>query len=210
MYRYVAVAVLVVMDLNAVTAPPPPPVRLTIDCGSKEKGSLLGLNLKSKSYTKGYLDSRRDSLDVDSFCDLIHGAIPDAIRDGKIVLEDSESDQDSFENTHVPISLPPPKGFIPDIPLPKFKVPKLGIPKFKVPNLRTTLDGPLSPPKVGSAMLFTRPKDYEEESSAERLEKFRKGVQKMLHVVKVLGEIDQYISERTRIVVDKLSKTFAE
>lgn len=49
-----------------------------------------------------------------------------------------------------------------------------------------------------------------EESSAERMEKFKKGVQKMLHVVKVLGQVDHYLTERTRIVVDKLSKTFAD
>lgn len=49
-----------------------------------------------------------------------------------------------------------------------------------------------------------------EDSSAERMERFKKGIQKMLHVVKVMGQIDQYLSERTRIIVDKLTKTFAE
>ncbi|KAM3959535.1 LOW QUALITY PROTEIN: uncharacterized protein ACR2FA_006468 [Aphomia sociella] len=185
--------------LDTVRAPPP--VRLTIDCGSKDKESFHGFNLRS--FTKGY----QDSLDVDSFCNLIHSAIPKAIRDGKVILVESE-DQDGFGNSHVPISLPPPQGFIPDIPLPKFKVPKLGSPKIEVPNLRKLLDRPFSPPRVGSAMSFSRRNDYDEESSAERMEK--KGVQKMLHVVKVLGQIDQYLSERTRIVVDKLSKTFAD
>ncbi|XP_059053447.1 uncharacterized protein LOC131847804 [Achroia grisella] len=204
MNRYVAAAVLLVMGLHVAMAPPP--VRLTIDCGSKEKDSLLGFNLKPKSFTNNY----RDSLDVDSFCNFIHRSIPKAIRDGKVVLVDPDSDQDSFGNTHVPISLPPPQGFIPDIPLPKFKVPKLSIPKITVPNLRNILDGPMSPPTVGATNLFSRANDYEEESSAERMEKFKKGVQKMLHVVKVLGQIDNYISERTRIVVDKLSKTFSD
>ncbi|XP_060806820.1 uncharacterized protein LOC106141576 [Amyelois transitella] len=171
----------------------PPPIRVTIDCGSKERDS-LGAALSDGTFT------------VNSFCNLIHNSIPKAIHDGRVILLDD--DQDGFANTHVPISMPPPKGFVPKLELPKFRVPKLKVPTMKVPKLKqhSTMKAPI----VGSAMRFPSFREEEEVTSAERMEKFKKGVRKLLHVVKVLGQIDQYLSERTRIIVDKLSKTFAE
>lgn len=120
-------------------------------------------------------------------------------------------DQTGYSDTLVPMSAPPPEGFIPKFSLPKFRVPKLRVPKINVPTLRAQEYSPFSVPKVGSSMYFSPLRSStEEESSAERTEKFKKGVQKMLHVVKVLGQLDQYLSERTRILIDKLSKTFAD
>lgn len=118
-------------------------------------------------------------------------------------------DQTGFSDTQVPKSVAPPEGFIPKLALPRFKTPKLKIPKIKVPVLRGQDEYPA--PRIGRPMSFASLRSSsEDETSAERMEVFKKGVQKMLHVVKVLGQIDQYLSERTRIVIDKLSKTFAD
>ncbi|KAL0818127.1 hypothetical protein ABMA28_008653 [Loxostege sticticalis] len=178
----------------------PPPVRLTIDCGSDERESLFdSFRPKSKAAS--------GNTDFDSFCSLIQKAIPKAIKDGKILLINEDEDQDGLGNALVPISLAPPNGFIPKFP--KLKTPRLKIPKINVPTLAAP-ERTFSAPRVGSPMIFSKLREPEEESSAEKMEKFKKGVQKMLHVVKVLGKIDQYLSERTRIIIEKLSKTFAE
>ncbi|XP_053617275.1 uncharacterized protein LOC128679218 isoform X2 [Plodia interpunctella] len=190
MDRYVVILLFVVV-FRRVRAPPP--IRVTIDCGSKERDSLG---------TPG-LDGR---FTVNSFCNLIHNSIPKAIHDGRVIFLE---DQDGFGNSHVPISMPPPEGFVPKLELPKFRVPKLKIPTMKVPTLKLHSDN-LKAPRLGSAMKIPTFRYEEEDSSAERMEKFKKGVRKMLHVVKVLGQIDQYLSDRTRIIVDKLSKAFAE
>ena len=150
--------------------------------------------------------NRNSRLDVDSFCSLIHNAFPKAVQDGKFILIEPD-DQMGYSDTQVPISIAPPAGFLPSIP--KLKIPKLRIPSLNVPKLKE-YHGPFTPPRIGSPMTSTAVMRIGEESSAERMEQFKKGVQKMLHFVKVLGQIDQYLSERTRIIVDKLTKTFAE
>ncbi|XP_049879662.1 uncharacterized protein LOC126376380 [Pectinophora gossypiella] len=150
-----------------------------------------------------------------TLCSVIQNILPKSANDGKFVLIGPD-DQASATDNHIPISIPPPKGFYPKLDprlkIPKLKVPKIKVPKFKVPTLKSV--GSASAPRLGAPMNFpslykARVRD-EEESSAERMEKFKKGVQKMLHVVKVLGQIDQYLSERTRIIVDILSKTITE
>lgn len=145
--------------------------------------------------------------DVKSFCSLIDNAIPDAVKDGRFVDVDN-MDQTGFSDTQVPLSVAPPQGFIPKLQT-RFMTPKLKVPKVKVPVLRSQDE--YSAPRIGRPMSFSSLRSTpEDKTSAERTEAFKRGVQKMLHVVKVLGQIDQYISERTRIVVDKLSKTFAD
>lgn len=116
-------------------------------------------------------------------------------------------------DTFNPISVPPPKGFKISGHLentnskPRFKLPRLKIPKISVPNLKSPSILPRhAAPTVGDSMIYSIDK-LTEESSAEKIEKFKKGIQKMLHVVKVIGQIDQYLSERARIVIDKVSKT---
>lgn len=149
--------------------------------------------------------NRNSRLNVDSFCSLIHNAFPKTVQDGKFILIEPD-DQTGYSDTQVPISIAPPAGFLPTIP--KLKIPKLRIPSLNVPMLKEH-PGRFTPPRIGSPM-STAIMRIGEDSSAERMEKFKKGVQKMLHVVKVLGQIDQYLSERMRIIVDKLTKTFAE
>lgn len=145
--------------------------------------------------------------DVDSFCGFIQKAIPKAVKAGKFR---PTGDQTGYSNHQVPIAIAPPRGFVPKLGGPRFRGPKVKIPKLSVPKLRR-LNGYFAPPTVGSPMSITSFRDSaDEESSAEKMEKFKKGVQKMLHVVKVLGQIDQYLSERTRIIVEKLSKTFGD
>lgn len=148
--------------------------------------------------------------DVNSFCNLIQRAIPQAVKDGQFIIE-PDHDLDSHSDSIAPVAVAPPSSFIPKL-LPKIKPPRLSMPGLNVPKLKPSFHNSLRAPKIGSPMSFHRfPKlRYEEDSSAERMEKFKKGVQNMLHFVKVLGRIDQYISERTRIVVDKLTKTFAD
>jgi hypothetical protein len=149
----------------------------------------------------------KNNFDIGSFCDLINHAIPKAVKDGRFILaEERSSDQETIGNSFVPISVPPPKGFIPS--LPTLKPPRLSIPKLNVPTLLSQKKSTLAP-KVGSPMAFPKLR-MNEESSAERIDKFKKGVQKMLHIVKVLGKVDKYISDRTRIIVDKLAKTLTE
>ncbi|KOB75391.1 Arp2/3 complex p21 subunit [Operophtera brumata] len=145
--------------------------------------------------------------DVNSFCSLIHNAIPTAVKDGRFVVVD-DTDQSGFSDTQVPMSVAPPKGFIPKLQ-PRFRTPKLNVPKIKVPELRANHE--YSAPRIRRPMSFSSLRSSSEDvTSAERMEAFKKGVQKMLHVVKVLGQIDQYLSERTRIIIDKLAKTFAD
>lgn len=153
------------------------------------------------------LSRSRTHFDISSFCDLIHRAIPETVEDGKFVIP-PDYDQVGYSDSEAPVAVAPPRGYIPP-GLPKFRPSRLGIPKIDVPKLTPTLHGH-KPPKLGPAMTFRKLKYDEEESSAERMEKFKKGVQKMLNVVKVIGKIDQYLSERTRIIVDKLTKTFAD
>ncbi|XP_026333118.1 uncharacterized protein LOC113240111 [Hyposmocoma kahamanoa] len=198
MLRYVVIT-LYLIEPSLVEAPPP--LKLAIDCS---KGSDAPYNsiYKPRSHQNSNNQYRSDS-----FCSLIHNSIPEAVKDGKFLLI-RDPDQSSFGNEPISISVLPPKGFIPKFG-PKFKIPKVRVPKLKVPRLKT-FEGPLAP-RVGSPMRFGSQRDSaDEESSAERMERFKKGVQKMLHVVKVLGQIDQYLSERTRIIVDKLAKTFSE
>lgn len=159
---------------------------------------------RSSSFNRRPPDPSR--FNVNSFCNLIHNAIPDAVKDGRFIIDD---DQTGFSDTQVSKSVAPPAGLIPKFSHPRFKTPKLKVPKIKVPVLKTQDE--YSAPKIGRPMSFSSLRSsFEDESSAERMEVFKKGVQKMLHVVKVLGQIDQYLSERTRIVIDKLSKTFAD
>ncbi|XP_072934797.1 uncharacterized protein [Epargyreus clarus] len=181
----------------------PSPLRVTIDCDSKER--YAGTRSKTAE-----LFHHKSQFDVNSFCDMIHKIIPKAVKDGKFIVESAE-DQVGYSDTQTLRAVAPPQTFIPTLGFSKLKAPKLSVPKIKVPKLGIPSHNPLKPPSVGSAMSFPTFKNIvEEETSAERMEKFKKGVQKMLHVVKVLGQIDQYLSERTRIVVDKLSKTFAD
>lgn len=153
--------------------------------------------------------NKNAGLDVNSFCSLLHNAIPKAVQDGKFLLLDPDPDLDGYSDTQVPIAIAPPRGFIPTLQLPTLKVPKLKIPQLKIPKLQASV-GSHKAPRVGSSMTFKSVIVPEEDSSAEKMEKLKKGVQKMLHFVKVLGQIDHYLSERIRIVVDKVSKTFAE
>ncbi|VVC90464.1 unnamed protein product [Leptidea sinapis] len=144
----------------------------------------------------------------DSFCNLINNAVPKAVKDGKFVL-DTNDDQIGYSNAPVNEAVAPPSGFIPKLQFPKLKKPKLGVPKMSIPKLKPR--GPIKAPRVGVAMPFAAMrKAIDEESSAERMERFKKGVQRMLRFVKVLEQFDEYISERTRIIIDKLSKTLAE
>ncbi|XP_028159027.1 uncharacterized protein LOC114351878 [Ostrinia furnacalis] len=196
MYRYVAVILLICDYVRG-----PPPVRLTIDCGSEEKDSLLD------GFRPFKQRSASGNLDINSFCNMIQRAIPKAIKDGRFVPVDEDDDQDGLGNALTPISVAPPNGFIPNFP--KLKTPRLKIPRINVPTLGVP-ERTFSAPRVGSPMSFSKYREPEEETSAEKMEKFKKGVQKMLHVVKVLGKIDHYLSERTRIIIEKLSKTFAE
>ncbi|CAG9791621.1 unnamed protein product [Diatraea saccharalis] len=203
MSQHVAVSLILIFICVYVRAPPP--MRVTIDCPSDKKGTPT-----SRFSPKVKADNINGEFNVGSLCNLINSAIPKAVEDGRfILLEDRYDDQDGFGDTLLPISAAPPAGFIPK--LQKIKPPRLRIPKLKVPplGLFPGTKGPRLPPKLGTGTIFT-PRAVEEETSAERMEKFKKGVQKMLHIVKVLGQIDQYISERTRIIVDKLSKTFAD
>ncbi|XP_041971444.1 uncharacterized protein LOC121727599 [Aricia agestis] len=179
----------------------PAPLRVTIDCGSDEDSAQY-----SSSRSAELRGNSR--FDMDSFCSMIQRAIPKAIKNGKFILRDS--DQAGAGDTQAPVAVLPPGGFIPKLmSLPRRNIAKLGVPKLPVPKLRPN-NGKL-PPKVGNPMTFASLRDSDEEqTSAERMEIFKKGVQKMLHFVKVLGQIDQYLSERTRIIVDKLSKTFAD
>lgn len=151
---------------------------------------------------------RRPRVNLNSFCNLIHNAIPKAVENGKFILIDEDLDQDGFSDTQVPTAVAPPTGFIPMLGLKKLKGPRLRVPNLNVPKLQAR--GGQKAPRVGSSINITPFVINEEHSSAEDMEKFKKGVQKMLHFVKVLGKIDQYLSERIRIVVDKLAKTFVE
>ncbi|CAG9559380.1 unnamed protein product [Danaus chrysippus] len=157
-------------------------------------------NPRSAEFTK--VNSR---LDFNTICGVIHRAIPETVKDGRFIIE---SDLSSSSDTIAPISSAPPSGFIPKMDLPRIKPPRLSLPSLNVPKLKH-LHGHLKTPRVGTPMLLI-PWKHDEESSAEKMERFKKGVQKMLNFVKVIGKIDKYISERTRIVIDKLSKTFAE
>ncbi|KAG7303512.1 hypothetical protein JYU34_012037 [Plutella xylostella] len=207
MYRNVAIIVFVLMvDPSPVAAPPP--LRLTIDCGTEDDAD-------SPSGRSSFHRSPSifgNDFDVNSFCQLIHNSIPKAVKDGKFMIkEESDMDQSGFADTLMPIAIAPPQGFpIPRLNLPRLRLPRLRVPRINVPRLLPQLEGPMAPPRLVSTMSIPRLREVEEETSAEKMEKFKKGVQKMLHVVKVLGQVDQYLSERTRIVVDKLSKTFAE
>ncbi|CAK1590490.1 unnamed protein product [Parnassius mnemosyne] len=184
----------------------PPPLRLTIDCGSNEEGYLpMGRASSSDSFDTS-------NFDVDSFCSMIHRAIPKAVKNGRFVLIEPDYDQAGYADSQIPVAMSPPKGFVPRLGSHRLKVPKLKIPKISVPKLKPSLREPISAPSVGAPMSFSlfKQDNDKEASSAERMEMFKKGVQKMLHVVKVLGQIDQYLSERTRILVDKLAKTFSD
>ncbi|KAG6461423.1 hypothetical protein O3G_MSEX012615 [Manduca sexta] len=201
MFRYVAITLLIVLVRQCACAPSP--LRVTIDCSGSDERSSFGGSPRASSEL---FSNRR--FDVNSFCNLIHSAIPKAVQDGKFILLDPDVDQIGYSDTQVPISVAPPEGFIPKLALTKWKRPKLKVPTMKVPRLRPQSDM-LSLPRLGSISLPILG-DPEEESSAEKMEKIKKGIQKLLHVVKVLGQVDQYLSERTRIVVDKISKTLAE
>lgn len=161
----------------------------------------------SKSHFKSIGIFDDDRFDVNSFCRLIHNALPRAVKDGKFILIEPEMDQSALGDTPNSVAVPPPAGFAIPRLLPRLR---LRIPKIKVPKLRSMSRGP-SAPRLRSSVVVPRYKDsVEEDSSAERMKRFKKGVQKLLRVVKVLGQVDQYLSERTRIVVEKLSKTFAD
>ncbi|CAH2051830.1 unnamed protein product, partial [Iphiclides podalirius] len=203
MPRYVTVIALVlVMERFHECAPPP--LRLTIDCGSEEEDYLPIVRSSDELF-----DSSR--FDVNSFCSMINRAIPKAVEDGRFVLVEPGRDQIGYGDSQVPVAVSPPKGFVPRLGLHRLKSPKLGIPKISVPKLMPSTRGSKPAPSIGAPMSFVPFKHRAvEESSAERMEKFKKGVQKLLHVVKVLGQIDHYLSERSRILVDKLSKTFSD
>ncbi|XP_047511823.1 uncharacterized protein LOC125054141 [Pieris napi] len=191
--------VLIVALLVRLATCAPSPLQMKIECGSDENRSPA----KSKS---GELSGNTD-LDMDSFCNLIQKAIPKAIEDGKFIIEPNTDDLTVDSNNIISSAVSPPSGFIPRFSKPK--VSKLKIPRLNSPRLKPLEIG--KAPKVGAPMkLSMLRKVLDEETSAERMERFKNGVQKMLHVVKVLGQIDQYLSERTRIVIDKLSKTFME
>ncbi|CAG5024553.1 unnamed protein product [Parnassius apollo] len=130
------------------------------------------------------------NFDVDSFCSMIHRAIPKAVKDGRFVLIEPEYDQAVYADSQVPVAMSPPRGFVPRLATHGLKAPKLRIPKISVPKLKPSLRVPISAPSVGAPMSFTvfKQGNAEEESSAERMEMFKKGVQKMLHVVKKLFE----------------------
>ncbi|CAH4027914.1 uncharacterized protein LOC123709930 [Pieris brassicae] len=179
----------------------PSPLQMTIECGSDENRS----SAKSKS---AELSNGNTDHDMDSFCNLIQKAIPKAIEDGKFIIEpNTDNDLIVDSNNIISSAVSPPSGFIPRFSKPKIS--KLKIPRLNSPRLKPLAIG--KAPKVGAPMKLTMlRKVLDEETSAERMERFKNGVQKMLHVVKVLGQIDQYLSERTRIVIDKLSKTFME
>lgn len=156
--------------------------------------------------------------DVDSFCGLLLRAIPRAIKNGKFIrLEDRDQDLIVDSDNHVPISVPAPRRFFETNPSnhkwerPRNRTPKLKIPTIDVPKLKSANVPRLAAPRIANSVIMPIYRgSHEDDSSAERMERFKKGVQRLLHVVKVLGQVDQYLSERTRIVVDKLSKTFAE
>ncbi|CAK1541510.1 unnamed protein product [Leptosia nina] len=194
MSRNVVIVTLIVVKL-ATTAPSP--LQVAIGCGSDEK-----------SRSSEILNDNSNS-DIDSFCDLINNVVPKGIKDGKFVLPESRSDEDLIGNSNAPIgaALAPPSGFIPKFsskPKIRLKTPKINTPKL-IPHAN------IRAPKLSAPMSFpSLRKVLHEDSSAERMERFKSGVQKMLHVVKVLGQIDQYLSERTRIVIDKLSRTFMD
>ncbi|XP_050353093.1 uncharacterized protein LOC126775302 [Nymphalis io] len=201
MCRYVAIVALAMVELMTCA---PPPLRVTIDCGSDEDPAQYSNSRSAELFRSN------SHFDVDSFCNFIHNAIPQVVKDGKFVVE-PDLDQEGLSDSLAPVAVAPPSGFIPKLVFPKLRPPRLRTPTLNtvnVPKLRP-FHGTLKPPKIGSPMSFPSFR-YEEQSSAERLEKFKKGVQKMLHFVKVLGKIDQYISERTRIVIDKLTKTFLD
>ncbi|KAJ8711420.1 hypothetical protein PYW07_008662 [Mythimna separata] len=168
----------------------PPPLRLTIDCSDERVSH--GSAYRSSDYT------RNSRLDVDSFCSLIHNAFPKTVQDGRFILIEPE-DQTGHSDTLAPISIAPPAGFIPSIP--KLKIPKLRIPSLNVPMLKEH-PGSFTPPRIGTPMT-TAVMRIGDESSAEKKEKFKKGVQKMLHV---LGHIDRYLFERMRIIFEILTK----
>ncbi|XP_013141719.1 PREDICTED: uncharacterized protein LOC106105810 [Papilio polytes] len=183
----------------------PPPMRLTIDCSSDEESFFP---MVSSSSAENFDSSH---FDVDSFCAMIQRAIPKAVENGRFLPTPQDYDMTGYADSQAPVAITPPKGFIPNFGLNKLKISKLGIPKINVPKLKPITHKLGSAPSIGTPMKFKSLKvKIQEESSAERMEKFKKGVHKLLHVVKVLGQIDQYLSDRTRIVVDKLSKTFGD
>ncbi|KAJ2942972.1 hypothetical protein O0L34_g15162 [Tuta absoluta] len=189
----------VILGLHIVNAAPP--LKLTIDCGSQESDHPRQPSYRTKSANSP------NQVDVDSICTILHRALPKSVNDGKFILIGESTDQSHASNDLTPITITPQRGFKkPRIKVPNFK-------DFKVPRLKPpSSTRKLFAPRVGAPMLFPslRARQREETSSAERMEVFKKGVHKMLHVVKVLGQIDQYLSERTRSVIDILSKTFAE
>lgn len=146
-----------------------------------------------------------------NFCNLIHSVLPKAIKNGRFVLIEPDEDQIVLGDTLTPVSIAPPNELFQRTGVHRFKSPKLRIPKINVPTLHPRNISPIAPRIAGLEQnsKIPTPTYSEEESSAEKLEIFKKGVQKLLQFVKVLGKIDQYLSERTRIIVDKLSKTFS-
>ncbi|KAL4712359.1 hypothetical protein ACJJTC_001520 [Scirpophaga incertulas] len=172
---------------------------MSVDYSSEEMDS-LPMYPKRKSTSK--LPKNRFS---QSLCDTIDHSIPKAIENGHFILE-QEFDLDAEGNSLIPISVSPPNGFIP--PLPKLRSSILHVPRMKVPKLRA-LDKSLNAPKVGNH-IFSKYRADEEESSAERMERVKSMVERMLHLVKLLDKVDRYLSDRTRIIIDKLSKTLAD
>ncbi|KAI5632209.1 hypothetical protein NE865_15080 [Phthorimaea operculella] len=169
---------LVILGLHIVNAAPP--LKLTIDCGSQESDYPRRSSYRSKSANVP------NQVDVDSICTIIHRALPKSVNDGKFILIGESTDQSHASNDIAPVTILPPKGF---------KQPRIKVPNFKVPRLKPpSTTRKLFAPRVGAPMLFPslRARQREETSSAERMEVFKKGVHKMLHVVKVLGKIDQY------------------
>ncbi|KAJ0172971.1 hypothetical protein K1T71_011147 [Dendrolimus kikuchii] len=181
----------------------PSPIRVTIDC-SDEKPSRPWVS-KSRQF-----EQRQGNMNMNSFCNLIHSALPKAVKNGRFILIEPDQDQTGLGDTISPIAIAPPKEFLTRTGIHRFKQPKLKIPRINVPTLRPRDMSPLAP-RIASPMYVPSSRySEEEESSVERMEIFKKGVQKLLHFVKVLGKIDQYLSERTRIIIEKLSKTFSD
>lgn len=63
--------------------------------------------------------------------------------------------------------------------------------------------------KVTSIPIKTQLKNVQKYTSEERTEMFNKSFQKLIELVNIIGQLDNYIEERVRTVLKKLS-TFAE
>ncbi|GBP54619.1 hypothetical protein EVAR_35881_1 [Eumeta japonica] len=158
------------------------------------------------------------------FCRAVLKTLPRPEEDGKVsgrvAFTNAVQDQQEAGTDEIIISTLPSRDFlirkiqVDNKGLPRLRTPIVKRPKIKVPKLEESLQSPeFLPATVVDERPYAKFKDRmlkDEASQTERMENFKKGLQKMLHIVKVLGEIDHYLSDRTRIVIDKILKVLSK